>query len=205
VGSSSATAIKELSKNTKNNEAPFMKQEIHEELEIPPGTSIKVDGGTFTVQGIKGETKKKLSNPKIKAIITGNLVAFEAKKGTQREKRLIKAYIAHLKSMIKGVGQSHNYKLRICSSHFPMTATVKGNVFEIKNFVGETIPRALKLPEGVKVSVDGQFIIVEGINKEKTGQTAAQIEKLTRRAAFDKRIFQDGIYVIEKDGKPVTK
>jgi len=205
VGSSSATAIKELSKNTKNNEASFMKQEIHEELEIPSGTSIKVDGDTFTVQGLKGETKKKLSNPKIKAIITGNLVAFEAKKGTQREKRLIKAYIAHLKSMIKGVGQSHNYKLRICSSHFPMTATVKGNVFEIKNFVGETIPRALKLPEGVKVSVDGQFIIVEGINKEKTGQTAAQIEKLTRRAAFDKRIFQDGIYVIEKDGKPVTK
>jgi large subunit ribosomal protein L6 len=182
-----------------------MKQEIHEELEIPQGTSIKVDGDTFTVQGLKGETQKKLYNPKIKAIVTSNLIVFEAKKGTQREKRLIKAYIAHLKSMIKGVGQTHNYKLKICSSHFPMTASVKGNVFEIKNFVGETIPRTLALPEGVKVSVDGQFIIVEGVNKEKTGQTAALIEKLTRRAAFDKRIFQDGIYVIEKDGKPVIK
>ena len=86
-----------------------------------------------------------------------------------------------------------------------MTASVKGNVFEIKNFVGETIPRTLTLPDGVKVIVDGQFIIIEGTNKEKAGQTAALIEKLTRRAAFDKRIFQDGIYVIEKDGKPVTK
>lgn len=182
-----------------------MKQEIREELEIPSGTNIKLDGGIFTVQGPKGETQKKLHNPKVKANIAGNLVVFEAKKGTQREKRLIKAYVAHLKSMIRGVNHTHTYKLRICSSHFPMTASVKGNVFEIKNFVGETIPRTLTLPDGVKVIVDGQFIIIEGTNKEKAGQTAALIEKLTRRAAFDKRIFQDGIYVIEKDGKPVIK
>jgi large subunit ribosomal protein L6 len=182
-----------------------MKQEIHEELEILQGTSIKVDGGVFTVHGPKGELQKKLYNPKIKVSVTNNLVVFEAKKGTQREKRLIKTYIAHLKSMIKGVNQVHNYKLRICSGHFPMTVSVKGNVFEIKNFVGETIPRTLALPEEVKVSVDGQFVIVESVNKEKAGQTSALIEKLTRRAAFDKRVFQDGIYIIEKDGKPVIK
>ena len=182
-----------------------MKQEIHEELGILQGTSINVDGGVFTVHGPKGEIQKKLYNPKIKVSVTNSMVVFEAKKGTQREKRLIKAHIAHLKNMIKGVNQAHNYKLRICSSHFPMTASVKGNVFEIKNFVGETIPRTLALPEGVKVSVDGHFVIVEGVNKEKTGQTAALIEKLTRRAAFDKRVFQDGIYIIEKDGKPVIK
>ena len=182
-----------------------MKQEIHEELELIQGTSIKIGDGVFTVQGPKGEIKKKLYNPKIKASVTNNLVVFEAKKGTQREKRLIKAYIAHLKSMMKGVNQLHNYKLRICSGHFPMTVSVKGNVFEIKNFVGETIPRILSLPEGAKVSIDGHFIIVESVNKEIAGQTAALIEKLTRRAAFDKRVFQDGIYIIEKDGKPVIK
>jgi large subunit ribosomal protein L6 len=182
-----------------------MKQEIREELEIPQGTSIKTAGGIFTVHGPKGEIQKKLHNPKIKASVINDLVVFEAKKGTQREKRLIKAHIAHLKSMIKGVNQVHYYKLRICSSHFPMTASVKGNVFEIKNFIGETIPRTLALPEGVKVSVDGYFVIVESVSKEKAGQTSALIEKLTRRAAFDKRVFQDGIYIIEKDGKPVIK
>jgi large subunit ribosomal protein L6 len=44
---------------------------------------------------------------------------------------------------------------------------------------------------------------VEGIDKELTSQTAALIEKLTRRPGFDKRIFQDGIFMIEKDGKPL--
>nr|AJS12872.1 large subunit ribosomal protein L6 [uncultured archaeon] len=182
-----------------------MKQDIREELEVFEGISISVANGIFTVKGAKGELQKRLHNPKIKSSITNNLVVFEAKKGTQREKRLIKAYIAHLKSIMRGVKETHTYKLRICSGHFPMTVSVKGNVFEIKNFVGETVPRTLALPEGVKVSVDGHFILVESINKEKAGQTASLIEKLTRRAAFDKRIFQDGIYVIEKDGKPIIK
>jgi large subunit ribosomal protein L6 len=182
-----------------------MKQTIHEELEIQQGITIKVENGTFIVSGPRGETQKKLFNPKIKAEVSNNHVVFEAKKGTQREKRLIKAYLAHLKSMIKGVNQGHSYKLKICSGHFPMTVSVKGNVFEIKNFAGETIPRTLIMPEGVKAGVDGQFIIVECINKEKAGQTAALVEKLTRRAAFDKRVFQDGIFIVEKDGKPVIK
>jgi len=184
-----------------------MKQTIREELEVQRGTTVKVENGIFLVSGPKGESQKKLFNPKIKAEVSNNHVVFEAKKGTQREKRLIKAHIAHLKSMIKGVNEGHSYKLRICSGHFPMTVSVKGNVFEIKNFIGETIPRTLIIPEGVKATVDGQFIIVECINKEKAGQTAALIEKLTRRgrAAFDKRVFQDGIFIVEKDGKPVIK
>jgi len=182
-----------------------MKQDIHEELEIPQGITLNLDKGVFQIKGPKGEVKKELHNPKVKASISNNSVIFEAEKGTQREKRLIKAYIAHLKSAIKGVNQGHVYKLRICSGHFPMTVSMKGNVFEIKNFVGETIPRTLPLMDGVKITIDGHFVIVESVDKEKAGQTSASIEKMTRRAPFDKRIFQDGIFIIEKDGKPIIK
>jgi large subunit ribosomal protein L6 len=182
-----------------------MKQTIHEELEIAAGTTVKLENGIFTAKGPKGESSKLLHNPKITATIANNTIVFEAKKGTQREKRLIKAHIAHLKSMMKGVNETHSYKLKICSGHFPMTVTVKGNVFEIKNFIGETVPRHISITEGVKVTVDGHFIIVESVSKENAGQTAARMEKLTGRAAFDKRVFQDGIFIIEKCGKPVIK
>jgi large subunit ribosomal protein L6 len=181
-----------------------MKQLIKEELEIQQGTSIRVDNGIFTITGPKGEVKKELHNPQIQSNVSSNTVTFEAKRGTQREKRLIKAYLAHIKSMIKGVNQGHAYKLKICSGHFPMTVSVKGNVFEIKNFIGESVPRAMQIPAGAKVTIDGQFVIVESISKEIAGRTAALIEILTRRAAFDKRRFQDGIFIIEKDGKPVV-
>jgi predicted PurR-regulated permease PerM len=83
----------------------------------------------------------------------------------------------------------------------PMTAAVKGNMFEVKNLFGESKPRLLKLIPDVTVKVNATEITVEGIDKEKVGQTAASIESLTKRPNFDKRIFQDGIYIVSKDGK----
>ena len=82
-----------------------------------------------------------------------------------------------------------------------MTVSVKGSIFEIKNFIGEKVPRTTVIKEGSTVKIDGHDIIVESINKEQAGQMAASIEQLTRRPGFDTRIFQDGIYITEKDGK----
>jgi large subunit ribosomal protein L6 len=180
-----------------------MKQDMHEELEIPQGTTVKIENGIFTITGPKGSVQRKLYTPKVLVSVHNEAIVFEAKNATQREKRMIKSYKAHLKSMIKGVNQTHHYKLKICSGHFPMTVSVKGNVFEIKNFSGETIPRTLIIPADVSIKVDGQFVLIDSTDKELAGQTAALIEKLTRRAAFDKRIFQDGIFIFEKDGKPI--
>ena len=53
------------------------------------------------------------------------------------------------------------------------------------------------------MKINAPEIVVEGINKELTSQTAASIEQMTRRPGFDKRIFQDGIYITEKDGKKI--
>ena len=71
----------------------------------------------------------------------------------------------------------------------------------IKNFLGEKVPRSLKLKHGVTVNVDGSQIVVEGVDRELAGQVAADIEQATRRPGFDTRVFQDGIYIISKDGE----
>ncbi len=178
---------------------------MQEELEIPQGITITIASGVFTVKGPKGEVKKALHNPKVSSKVVGSMVQFEAKKATQREKKLINSYLAHLENMINGVSNTHNFKLKICSSHFPMTVSVKGTLLEIKNFVGETVPRTMPIPQGVSIKVDGQSIMIESVDKEAAGKTASMIERMTRRPAFDKRIFQDGIFIIEKDGKPIIK
>ena len=77
------------------------------------------------------------------------------------------------------------------------------NKFVVKNFIGEKVPRTVSINEGVSVKIEGTEIVVEGFDKEKTGQMAASIEQMTRRPGFDERIFQDGIYLIEKDGKVI--
>lgn len=180
-----------------------MKQDLREELKVPEHTTIAIEGNLFTVKGQKGEVKRTFYNPKITARVIGDAVVFESKKATKQEKKLVKACIAHLKNMINGANQGHIYKLKICSGHFPMTASVKGNVFELKNFYGESVPRTTTLPEGVDVKVEGQFIIIQGVDKAEASKAAALIELLTRRPGFDKRIFQDGIFIVEKDGEPI--
>ena len=82
-----------------------------------------------------------------------------------------------------------------------MTVSVSDTELVIKNFLGEKVPRKVKIKQGVKVNVDGSQLTVQGPDKEITGQVAADIEQATRRPGFDKRIFQDGIYIIDKAGK----
>lgn len=178
-----------------------MKHDIQEELEIPHGVDVKLHNGVFTVKGPKGEVVRELKSPTIKSEISGNVIKFESSGSTQREKKLVMTFMAHLGSMFEGVQRGHTYKLKVCSSHFPMTVAVKAGQLEIKNFIGETVPRHARIPQGVNVKVDGQVIVVEGVNKEVVSQTAARIEQVTKRPGFDKRIFQDGIFIIEKDGK----
>jgi large subunit ribosomal protein L6 len=48
------------------------------------------------------------------------------------------------------------------------------------------------------VRVEGSDVIVEGIDVEEVGLTAASIERATRVKDLDRRIFVDGIYIYEK-------
>jgi len=174
-------------------------KELKDELKIPEGIAVSLQNGTFEVKGKKGAINRKLVNPRVKIYVEGEKVVFETKMPTKRDKKIINTYKAHLKNMFHGVKEAFVYRLKICSGHFPMNVSAAGNEFIVKNFLGEKVPRKIKFDsKNVSIKVDGTEVIVEGMDKEKTGQTAASIEQLTRRAGFDRRIFQDGIYITEK-------
>jgi large subunit ribosomal protein L6 len=181
-----------------------MKYKLYEELDIPKGVSVNLMNGIFTVKGAAGEVSRQLYNPRIASRLDEEKIVFESKSATKREKNLTNTFIAHLKVMFKGASKGHNYKLKVCASHFPMTVSVKGSQLEIKNFFGEQVSRFVNIPQGASVKVQGQVISVESTSKELAGQTAARIEHATKRPGFDKRIFQDGIFIIDKDGEDLV-
>jgi large subunit ribosomal protein L6 len=84
-----------------------------------------------------------------------------------------------------------------------MNVKVQGDKFVIDNFLGEKYPRKAKILKNVTVEVKGQDVTLKGIDKEIVSQTAAIIEQITKITNRDLRVFQDGIYITEKDGKPV--
>lgn len=169
-------------------------------VEIPEKVTVLVDGNLFTAKGPKGEVTRKFLYKNIDMSVSGKNVFFKTLKPTKREKAAIFTTEAHLKNMFKGVIEGSIYKLKICSGHFPMKVSLKGDMFEVKNFMGETVPRTLVIKPGVTVDIKEPEITVTSPDKELAAQTAASIEQVTRRASFDRRVFQDGIYIIIKDG-----
>jgi large subunit ribosomal protein L6 len=83
-------------------------------------------------------------------------------------------------------------------SHFPIKTIVEGNQLVIQNFLGERFPRRADILENVKIEVKGEILILTSIDKEKVGQTAANIERATKVKNRDIRVFQDGIYIVKR-------
>ena len=103
--------------------------------------------------------------------------------------------------MIKGLDEGFQYKLQVASVHFPMSVKVENDELVVSNFLGEKKDRRIKLVKGVDVKVDKDIIEIQSIDIEKAGQCAANIEKGTKVRNKDRRIFQDGIFIVEKPGR----
>ena len=172
-------------------------ERLRKEVEIPQGVEVEI-GKTIKVKGPKGEVERILSYPTIEFVKKDNVVAIEPKRLTKREKKIINTYTAHLKNMFKGVQETFKYEVKVCSGHFPMSVSITGSELVIKNFYGEKVPRRSNIIEGVKVKIEGELITIEGCDIEKVGQTAANMEKATRITNRDRRIFQDGLWIINK-------
>jgi large subunit ribosomal protein L6 len=180
-----------------------MKLDMTDSVELASGVTATVHGPHITVKGPKGELKRSNANLKVSIKLEGNAIVISAPKGTKREKTSINTLAAHVRNMVKGVQQPWVYKLKVCSSHFPMNVSLSGKEFIVKNLFGEKVPRTMKLKDGVTVKIAGQDITVESPDLELAGQTAGDIEQLTRITHVDRRVFQDGIHMVEKCGVKV--
>ncbi len=171
---------------------------IKKEVPIPPEVKVEMSGSEMTVSGPKGELKRNFVHPRLKIELKTDAAVVYCELPKKKEKALIGTWAAHIANMIKGVTEGFEYHLKLVYSHFPVKISVKGDRFLIENFVGEKRPRYAKILDGVKVSVEKDIVKVKSTDKEKAGQTAANIEKATKIRGFDLRVFQDGIYIIKK-------
>ncbi|MFH1972877.1 MAG: 50S ribosomal protein L6 [archaeon] len=178
--------------------------EIHrlkKELEIPEGVEVSLDGNIIIVKSKDKEIKRKLFFPTITLAIKDKKLILEPKKFSKREKKVINTYKAHILNMFKGVQEDFEYKVEICSSHFPMSVNIENNIVMVKNFLGEKVPRKAKIRDGVVAKIEGNYVVITGADKEKVGQTAANCEQSTRITNRDRRRFQDGLWIVKKGDK----
>ena len=174
---------------------------IESTIAIPGGVSISQDGNTFKVKGPKGELSRNFAHPRIKIAIGEGNVTLSCEYPRIKEKAMVGTYLAHLRNMFRGVTDGYTYHMKVVFSHFPMKVAVKGKQVQIDNYMGGKDPRVADIVGNTTVKVNGADITITSSDIEACGQTAANIEKATSRGGFDRRVFQDGIYIVSKSHK----
>jgi large subunit ribosomal protein L6 len=147
--------------------------------------------------------KKSVSLPGVTVSLSGQIITFVTKKANRHDRAAVKALGSHIENMFAGLKEPFVYEMEVCNVHFPMTVKVEGKSFVITNFLGEKQKRVATILPEVAVEVKGSKVIVSSADKEKAGQTAANIETATKIAKRDRRVFQDGIFITSKCGRSI--
>ena len=168
---------------------------------IPEGvTADYSEDGVVTITGPKGSLNRQFNSTSVAIHQEGGALIVRADLPRRKTKALAGTWNAHLNNMVKGVTEGFTYNLKAFYSHFPMTLEVKGREFVVNNYFGERVPRRADILSGVDVKVNNKVeVVVTGINKENVGQTAANIERCVVVKNRDRRVFQDGIYLLSKE------
>jgi len=170
------------------------------EIEYPDDVDATVDRFDLTVEGPNGAVTRRLWFPDVTVTTSEDAVVIESDADTKKVKATMGTFESHVRNMIHGVTDGWEYKLQVHYSHFPMQVNVDGDEVAIENFMGEKAPRRASILGETEVRVEGEAIVLNGPDKEAVGQTAGNIEQLTRVKDKDTRVFQDGVYIVEKPG-----
>jgi large subunit ribosomal protein L6 len=173
--------------------------EVSRTIQAPDGVEISLEGKKVKVKGAKGSLTRDFSFVPIAIEGEGKNIRVWAKWPRKKEAALVGTIYSHIQNMITGVTKGYSYKLKIVFSHFPITVKLQDKTVLIENFTGERRERRVKIIGDVKVKIEAEDVIVEGVNLEDVSQTAANIEQATRVRKKDPRVFLDGIYVYERN------
>lgn len=171
---------------------------VERRVTIPAGITAAFTNFTMAVKGSKGELTRDMRYPGVNIAITDGEVVITTESGRKRVIAMVGTYAAHAKNMFDGVANGYEYRMKVVYSHFPIQLKLKGDILEINNFLGEKQARYARISPGVKVAIGNDEVTITGINKDLVGATSAKIERATKVRKRDTRVFQDGIYIVEK-------
>ena len=168
------------------------------EIEIPDDVSAETDHLELTVEGPNGSVTRRLWYPDVDVAVEDDAVVITSENEDAKTNATVGTFESHVANMIHGVTEGWEYAMEVYYAHFPMQVNVEGDEVVIENFLGESAARRTPIRGDTDVQVDGETVTLSGSDKEAVGQTAADIEQLTKVTDKDTRVFQDGVYIVEK-------
>ena len=142
---------------------------------IPKGVEVKSDGGRVRVKGPKGELSSAIPSGLTVTIADGqvNIARGSDEPHARAIHGLLRSLVAN---NVEGVTKGFTRELEISGVGYKAEVKGKSVVFSL----GYSHPVDFPIPEGISVAVDAKArkLTVTGADKQRVGQTAAEIRKL---------------------------
>ncbi|MGH7554748.1 MAG: 50S ribosomal protein L6 [Longimicrobiales bacterium] len=169
---------------------------------IPGNVTVTVDGTTVTVKGPKGELNYTFRREMTIEKSDGQILVGRPS-DSKEHKALHGLTRALLANMIQGVTQGYRRALEIVGVGY--RAEKKGKALVLQ--VGYSHPVQYPEPAGITLSTtSATVVVVEGIDKQKVGQVAAEIRAVRPPEPYKgKGIRYQGEQVRRKAGKAGAK
>ncbi|MFI9720367.1 50S ribosomal protein L6 [Streptomyces sp. NPDC052396] len=168
-------------------------------IQVPAGVDVTIDGRSVQVKGPKGALSLNLSAP-IEIAKGEDGVLNVIRPNDERQNKALHGLSRTLvANMITGVTQGYSKKLEISGVGYRVQA--KGSNLEFA--LGYSHPILVEAPEGITFKVESPTkLTVEGIDKQKVGEVAANIRKLRKPDPYKaKGVKYEGEVIRRKVGK----
>lgn len=167
-------------------------------IPVPSGVEVKIDGNAVTVKGPKGELSDTFTEDMTIELVDNEVVV--TRPSDERNHRALHGLTRSLiANMVTGVSEGFEKSLEIIGVGY--RAALKGKDLEMQ--LGFSHPVLVKAPEGITFEVPSNTkIVVKGIDKQRVGQTAAEIRGWRPPEPYKgKGVRYEGEYVRRKLGK----
>lgn len=166
-------------------------------ITIPAKVTVSTDGGVFMVKGSKATLSLPI-HPSITMEVTGEGLVIAPAESSKLARALTGTFAAHARSMMSGVETP--FKKTLIMKGVGYKVELKGRDLVLN--VGFSHPVTLAIPEGVDAKVEKLNIIIEGSDKQKVGQFAAEVRAIKPPEPYlGKGIAYDNEVIRRKQGK----
>ncbi len=171
-------------------------------ITVPSGVTVTMSGNTVAVKGPKGELTRTLP-AEMNVTIEDGTVTVARPSDIGRHRALHGLTRTLINNMVEGVTAGFSKSLEIRGVGYKAEVTATG----ARLVVGYSHPVDYTAPEGITISVESATSVkIEGIDKEKVGQVAAEIRHVRPPEPYKgKGIRYVGEHVRRKAGKTGAK
>lgn len=142
-------------------------------IQINPGVSVEIENQKVSVEGPKGKISF-IFNPKVRIRRVDNLLHVERLSDDKESKSIHGLSRTILFNMVEGVTKGWTKELELVGVGYKAIKQENKLILH----VGYSHPVVITLPDDLTVEINGNKIIISGVDKAKVGQMAADIRKI---------------------------